>query len=386
MFQYYQPSKIIFGQGELEKLPEVVSGYGSRCLLVTTPHAEPLDKLFNRVKELLSSADIEVIHFDKVLPNPTVEIVNEGHEAARAGKVDFVLAVGGGSSIDTAKVIALTNGLSSIDWDDLLTNYSNPFAHYEALSDKKLPLIAVPTTSGTGSQVTQAAVITRGKEKITIFHQDNFSKQCIIDPELMATLPWKVTAATGFDAFTHAFESYINKKASAFTEIQSLKAMELVIRFLPKALEEGKNIEYRKQLAIADTLAGCSLANSGASAPHPLSEIIGGVTNIAHGEALAVVFPAFLKKAWRDYTSKFARVARLFNQELEEAEEETAAEALHVEVASFLKKVGLCKSLKEFDVTEEQLSIILENPVLGFLPFGNKEWLQDIIRDSFEEK
>lgn len=382
MIQYYQPSKIMFGQGELQRLPLIAAEYGRKCLLVTTPHVEPLDKLFNKVKELLSSADIQVIHFDKVLPNPTVEIVDEGHAAAREGEVDFILAVGGGSSIDTAKIIALTYGLPAINWDNLLEDYSDPFANYSPLSNKELPLLAIPTTSGTGSQVTQAAVITRGTEKITVFHQNNFAKECIIDPELMTTLPVRITAATGFDAFTHAFESYINKRASEFTEIQSLKAMELVINFLPKAMEEGQNIEYRSKLAIADTLAGCSLSNSGASAPHPLSEIIGGITNIPHGEALAVVFPAFVQKAWKDNVTKFAKVACLFNEELESVEEEAAAEALYDEIVVFLKKIGLYKKLGEFNITEEQSKIIMENPVLGFLPFGDKEWLQDILRNS----
>ena len=383
MFNYFQPSKIHFGQGMLEKLAKVSSKYGNRCMLVTTPNVEPLDKLFGRVKNLLSSEGIEVIHFDKVLPNPTVEIVNEGFKLAAEHKVDFILAVGGGSSIDTAKIIALTNGLESIDWDNLFSNYTNPFENYSPLSEYKLPLIVVPTTSGTGSQVTQAAVITKGLEKNTIFHPNNFSNECIIDPELMKTLPAKITASTGFDAFTHAFESYINKRASVFTDIQGIKAMKLVIENLPKAVMDGQNLEYRENLAIADSLAGCSLANSGASTPHPLSEIIGGITNISHGESLAVVFPAFVKWSWNNNITKFAKVARLFNKELYKVEDRKAAEALYDEVVKFLKIIGLYKTLKDFGVTEEQLEEILQCPILGFLPFGSKEELQDIIRSSY---
>ncbi|MDZ7548982.1 iron-containing alcohol dehydrogenase, partial [Clostridium perfringens] len=123
----------------------------------------------------LESANIEVFHFDKVEPNPTVEIVQKGFDMLKKNPADFVLAVGGGSSIDTAKAIAFTNGLEKIDWDNIFNKFSSPFEDYPSYSETILPLISVPTTSGTGSQVTQAAVITKGDEKITFFHQDLFS-------------------------------------------------------------------------------------------------------------------------------------------------------------------------------------------------------------------
>ncbi|NEZ46759.1 iron-containing alcohol dehydrogenase [Clostridium niameyense] len=383
MFNYYQPSRIHFGIGKLKELGEVAAKYGKKCLLVTTPNEAPLDKLYTRVKEILSNENIEVIHFDKVLSNPTIEIVNEGFKIAKREDFDFVLAVGGGSSIDTGKIIALTNGLESIDWERLFSDYTSPFIKYDSLSEKGLPLIAVSTTSGTGSQVTQASVISIGKNKNTIFHPDNFSKECIVDPELMKTLPPRITASTGFDAFTHAFESYINKNASVITEIQSLKAMELVINNLQGAFDQGENIKYRENLAIADTLAGSSLANVGAAAPHPLSEIIGGIINIPHGEALAVIFPAFVKKYYISYINKFATVARLFNNDLNNEEDEKAAGELYNELNKFLSKLGLKKRLRDFNVSKEQLQEVLESPILGFLPFGTKEELQEIIKQSY---
>jgi alcohol dehydrogenase class IV len=383
MFNYYQPSKIYFGKGRLKELSTIASKYGKKCLLVTTEDVAPLDKLYDRVKEILGNVAIEVIHFDKVLPNPTVEMVTEGFELAKSEKVDFVLSVGGGSSIDTAKIIALTNGLDKIDWDYLFSIYTNPFDDYDKLTDKNLPLIAVSTTSGTGSQVTQAAVISRGTEKNTIFHKDNFSNECIVDPELMITLPPRITASTGFDAFTHAFESFINPKASIMTEIQALKAIELVVNYLPKAMEDGANIDYREQLAVADTFGGISLANAGAAAPHPLSEIIGGVTHIPHGEALAVVYPGFIKIFNDDYIDKFAIVARIFNVELERVSNKEAATALYDEITKFLSVVGLSKKLKDFNISDDQFEQIINNPILGVLPFGSKEKLQEIMRASY---
>ncbi|MCC0782826.1 iron-containing alcohol dehydrogenase [Clostridioides sp. ES-S-0108-01] len=383
MINFYQPSRINFGQGTLSELPRIIGKYGKKCLLVTTPNVEPLDKLYERVRLGLMGKGIEVVHFDKVEPNPTVELINEGFELAKKESVDVVLAVGGGSSIDTAKVLALTFGLEKIDWDYMFSTYTNPFKIYDKVSEKELPLIAVSTTSGTGSQVTQAAVISRGSEKNTIFHQNCFSRECIVDPELMLTLPERITASTAFDAFTHAFESYINPNANDFTEIMSEKSMELVINYLPKVMKERNNIVYRTKLAMADTLGGSSLANAGAAAPHPLSEIIGGVTHIPHGEALAIVFPKFVEKFCENNVAKFAKVARMFNGELEKVEDNEAAKALKNEIESFLKSVGLKTKMSEFNVTKEQLEEIVGCPVLGFLPFGKKEDLIEILEKSY---
>lgn len=371
MFHFYQPTKIHFGTGLLNSLGKVCSPYGKTCLLVTTPDA-PLQPLYDRVKRLLEEAGISVLHFDKVEPNPSVEIVEQGFFFLKQNPADFVLAVGGGSSIDTAKAIAFTYGKDQIDWDEIFESYDSPFVYYPSYSERHLPLLSVPTTSGTGSQVTQAAVITRGKEKITFFHPDNFSQETILDPELMLTLPKRMSAATGFDAFTHAFESYINPKASYYSEIDSLEAMRLVVENLPHVLEEPNQLKYREKMALADTLAGRALANSGASAPHPLSEIIGGIVHLPHGEALAVVFPAFVKQMKDQNSDKFQVVAKLFGKE-----------DLYTGILDFLKVLGLHKTLKDFGVNEEEFKEILASPVLDYLPFGSRDELERILKEAY---
>ena len=372
MFHYYQPTKLHFGAGILNELGNVCKNYGKSCLLVTTPD-EPLQPLYCRVKTLLTQAGIEVVHFDQVAPNPTVEIVEKGRAILQQHSFDFVLALGGGSSIDTAKAIAFTNGIKDLNWDDLFA-FDSPFGSYPSYSEQHLPLLSIPTTSGTGSQVTQAAVITRGKEKLTFFHSDNFSKECFIDPELMTTLPRRMSAATGFDAFTHAFESYINERASHYSEMDSLEAMRLVINTLPKVLDDLGNISYRTDMCLADTLAGRALANSGASAPHPLSEIIGGICHLTHGEALAVVFPPFIKQMEIKYHDKFQDVAKLFGQE-----------DLYEALVDFLKTIGLYKTLKDCGVTEEEFKEILACPVLDHLPFGSRVELEAILKEAYGE-
>ena len=377
MFDYCQPTRIHFGAGRLQEIGAVCARYGRKCLMVTTPD-EPLRPLYERVRGLLAGQGIEVVHFDRVSPNPSVEMVQEGFELLKKEKASFVLGVGGGSSIDTAKTLAFTNGRESIDWDELFEKFSSPYVNYEPYSDTVLPLITVPTTSGTGSQVTQAAVISCGKEKITFYHPQIFSRECILDPELMLTLPARITASTGFDAFTHAFESYINPRASRYSEMDSLEAMKLVVENLPKVLKDPKNLEYRSCMSMADTLAGRALANSGAQAPHPLSEIIGGITHLPHGEALAVVFPAFIRHSIPANREKYETVARIFSPEAEKAED------LYDLMTAFLKEIGLYRTMKDMQVSREDFEEVLRSPVLDVLPFGSREELETILRESYE--
>lgn len=377
MFDYCQPTRIHFGAGRIRELGRICKRYGRVCFMVTTPD-EPLRPLYEKIKGLLLEQGIETVHFDQVSPNPSVEMVQKGFEQLRESKASFVLGVGGGSSIDTAKTLAFTNGKDAIDWDELFCRYSSPYENYESYSEGVLPLISVPTTSGTGSQVTQAAVITRGKEKITFYHPQNFSRECILDPELMLTLPNRITASTGFDAFTHAFESYINPRASRYSEMDSMEAMWLVVENLPKVLKDPGNLEYRSNLAMADTLAGRALANSGAQAPHPLSEIIGGITHLPHGEALAVVFPAFIRHSIEANREKYKKAARIFCKEAKSAEE------LFELLVSFLKEIGLYRTMKEMEVDREAFEEMLQSPILDVLPFGSRNELETILRESYE--
>lgn len=190
----------------------------------------------------------------------------------------------------------------------------------------------------------------------------------------MLTLPVRMTAATGFDAFTHAFESYINVHASPYSKMDSMQAMKLVVENLPKAVHNPTELEYRTQLALADTLAGRALSNSGAAAPHPLSEIIGGITHLPHGQALAVVFPAFVAQMQEKYAQEFAEIARIFHPE---------ATDLYSVLCEFLKEIGLLCKLRDFDVSEQDFAEMISCPVLDFLPFGSRDELEAILKNSY---
>lgn len=373
MFNYYQPTRIHFGLNRTDEIGDISLKYGRQCLLVTTDDY-PLQALHIRVLNRLLAAGINVSHFDQVKPNPTMEIVEAGIKMARDNHVDMIVAVGGGSSIDTAKAIAFTAKLEEFSWDELFEKYSSHDVDYPS-TGKTLPLISIPTTSGTGSHVTQAAVISVGTEKLTFFHPDLFSKEAIIDPALMTSLPIRMTAATAFDTFTHAFESYVNGRGSYYSKIDSVEAMKLVIEYLPQALSEPSSVVYREKLALADTLGGRALANGGADTPHPLSEIIGGISNVTHGAALAVVYPAYIKHSMNKHKIAFDEVAKLFDKD-------KRANDLEDLITEFLKDIGLYSTLSNLGVDEEQFQAIINHPALNFLPFGNKDYFVDILNDS----
>jgi len=377
-FNFFTPTQLIFGSGRLEELKEVAPKYGSKCLLVCRPLEGSLKLTYQRVENLLNSVNVEVVFFDEIIPNPTIEGIEKGVITAVKNQVDFVLGVGGGSVMDSAKLIALLHDPEGvINWGKALISYDHPF-NYVASKQHTLPFIAVSTTSGTGSQCTQAAVISdnQKKEKITLFHLDLFPKVAIIDPELMTSVPAGVTAATGFDAFTHAFESYLGGRTSPLTKQMSFQAIELVIENLPKAIKEPNNIEYRTQLAWADTLAGMCLSNGGADLPHPLGEIIGGICpRIAHGETLAMVYPSFLEYKKNIAPDKFKEIAVFLGLKKDPSE-------LSSKIIELLNITDLSNACKRAELTQEEKNEILTHPLLTKLEPKNSDKIVSIMKKS----
>ena len=387
-FRFYQPTRIHFGAGCLNQVGSIVGKYGKKCMLVTTTNTEDvLRPLYDRVKALLSEAGIQVVHFDKVVPNPTISGIEEAIALVHQEKVEVVLAVGGGSSIDTAKSITLFNGAGKVDWPKVFSTYTDPFAEYESPSPEVLPLVAVPTTAGTGSELTQAMVISdpEHNDKECIFHDKAFAKEAIIDPELMRTLPPRMTAITGFDAFTHSFESYLRDCASPYTRTIGMKAMSLIIETLPKLVKDTGNMELREKMAQAAMFSGISLGNAAATLPHPISEIVGGVApRLAHGQCLATLYPQYLRWQCTQAVEKCAAVARLFDPALSDLSDKEAADKLPLLMKEFLQSVGLYYSFSLLGLTEEELKLAEASPIFNFLPFAPKEVMVGILHDSYE--
>jgi len=380
-YNFFTPTKILFGPGRLHDLKEIAPAFGRKCLLVCRPLQGSLKSTYKRIEKILNTAKIEVSFFDEIVPNPTLEGIEKGVAIAAKNKVDFILGVGGGSVMDSAKLMALLHHPSGIiDWEKAFSTYDHPF-NYAPSKPTTLPFVAVSTTSGSGSQCTQAAVVSdpKKKEKITLFHLDLFPKVAIVDPELMTSVPALVTAATGFDAFTHAFESYLGERTSPLTEQMSLQAIQLVIENLPKAIKEPKNIEYRTHLAWADTLAGMCLSNGGADLPHPLGEIIGGICpRIAHGETLAIVYPAFLEYKKENASNKFKNIATSLGLDCN-------SNQLISKIIELLDVTQLSKSLKRAALTEEERREISAHPLLKKLEPKNGDAIINMMKKSINQ-
>ncbi|MGB0829166.1 MAG: iron-containing alcohol dehydrogenase [Flavobacteriaceae bacterium] len=379
-FTFFVPTQIRFGAGKLNELKTIAPTFGKRVLLVTRPRKGSLKATYEVVEKLLEEVGLSYTYFDEVIPNPTQEGVEKGIELAVENQVDFVIGIGGGSVLDTAKLIAfLTTPSGAIDWEAALSKYSNPFAVGPS-PDSALPFIAVSTTSGTGSHCTQAAVVsdTVKQEKITLFHSGLFPSIAIVDPELMCSVPPTVTAATGFDAFTHAFESFLGGRTSPLTEAMSLEAIRLIFENLPAVLKDPHNTSLRTRLAWADTLAGMCLANGGADLPHPLGEIIGGICpRIAHGETLAMVYPDFLKykePLSRDSFKKITNYLGLPDQ----------GGVFSQKVLALLAVTELDQSCKRAALSEEEKNQILSHPLLDQLNPTNKSRIHQMMKASLE--
>ncbi len=355
-FHYFQPTEIRFGSGRLSEVGQAVSRWGKRCLFVTVPEFPAFSPLFARVKELLKNAGLEVAHFDGVIPNPTTEVITAGAHLAKKHRADVVLGLGGGSSMDAAKAIAVEATHPGTAWDYLFFREKQP-------TEKTLPVVTVTTTSGTGSQVTQVAVVTNPaeKNKSALYNSILYPKISIVDPALVRTAPPDVTASTGFDVFAHAFESYINPGGSSYTDLMALEAIRLVIASLPQAVSDGNDLEARSHMAWADTLAGLCIANSGVTLPHGIGMAMSGLyPHVAHGRALAAVYPAMMRFSWQAAEPEFAAVARILDPSMRPLNESEAARRSGEAVDRFLKNINLWTRLKDLDIPEDEVRRLAE--------------------------
>lgn len=382
-FDFFQDTKIIFGAGRVGEAGNIVKGFGDSCLLVTTPATDILQPLYDKVIRLLKDAGIKVAHFDGVTPNPTTDNIAKGAAMARSIGAKVIVGLGGGSSMDSAKAIAVEATHEGSSWDYLFYK-TQP-------TEKTLPIIAISTTSGTGSQVTQVAVITNpeNRDKSALYNNVLYPRVSIIDPELMVTLPEFVTATTGFDVFCHAFESLLHPNRGAYVELLSKEAIGIVANFLPKVLNDPANLEFRSAMAWADTLAGLCIANAGVTLPHGMGMAIGGMyPHVAHGQALAIVYPACARFTWKHAIDQYAFVSRTFNNSLNGAKNEESASIAEQQIIGFLKEINLYQKLKEVNMPENEIEALAKQSMV--LPdyknnpkVASYEEMVQLVRDSY---
>jgi alcohol dehydrogenase class IV len=383
---YYCPTDFRFGWGRVSEVGEIVAVYGKRCLMVTVGPTPALDPIFEKIKKLCSEVGVEVFHFNGVQPNPTTDNVDAGVQIAEENNVDVILGIGGGSSIDTAKCISVGVTHEGDAWDYRVISG-------KPIEDKVLPIIAVSTTAGTGAEVTPAAVVSKTDIhlKYALYDKIICPTVAIIDPELTLTMPSHGTASTGWDAFCHSFEAYThNLAASDYIEMHALEGIKLVIENLPIVMKDGQNREARENLHWANTLGGLAITNAGVTLPHGMGMAIGGsAPHIAHGEALAIMYPAINRWTWKQKIKEYATVGRLFNPALKDVSDEVAAEKACDEMDKFLKEIGMWMSFKDKNVSENTLKEIAEDTFKlpdyeNHVIVATEEDVMNLLKQSYE--
>ena len=291
-FMNFIPTKFFFGVGELDKLGEVALPGKKALVVISSGKSVRKTGTLDRVLRLLKQNGVSFVIFDKIQPNPILAQVTEGAQVSKTEKCDFVLGLGGGSSIDSAKAIAVMATNPGNYWDYIGSGSGKA----QPLQKTPLPIVAITTTAGTGTEVDPWCVITNGNEKIGFGCEGTFPTLAIIDPELMKTVPPKLTAYQGFDALFHASEGFLSKMATPISEAYSLKSIELIFKSLPAAIADGNNMEARTGMAMANTISGMVESTSTCGSEHSLAHAISGLfPNVPHGAALIMVSLAWFK-------------------------------------------------------------------------------------------
>ncbi len=353
-FNFYQPTRLHFANGSRNSTGDIVKSVADHILFVVDPGLKAaIPDMVQDVRESLTRAGVAFVEFDNVSPNPTLEAIQEGAQKARESGVNGCLGMGGGSAIDTAKAIAVAATHPGTAWDYLY--------YKKAPTSATLPIVAISTTSGTGTQTSKVSVFTNtaDKDKSAMWNDNLLCRAAIIDPELMLSLPARVTAATGFDVFTHTFESYINDNAQPYVDLIALDAIRRVATYLPRVMDNLRDVEAREQLAWADTLAGICLANVGTTLPHAAGQPISGhYPQVSHGESLALIYPAFADFTWKGAVEKFATVSRIFGGS---GTDEEAARSFSSVIGAFLERINLRVFMDDFGISPNDLDPVLKH-------------------------
>ncbi len=344
-FEFYHKTKIISGNGSIACIGEEVKNSGYNKVFIVTDAFIGNSDVLKKIKTSLEEKEISYIVFDEVLPNPIDSECVRVAQMIKESGADAVIGVGGGSSMDQAKAAAalVTNGGTCKDWDGIF------------LEQKMHPVICIPTSAGTGSEVTFVAVITdpERKFKMSVFDPEKLIPEtAILDPELTLSLPPLMTAATGVDALTHAIEAYTSKLSNELTDGIAIRAMEIIIENLEKAVHSGDDIDARENMLIGSMMAGMAFINSNVGAVHAISETIGAWYGVPHGIANSIFLPHVMRYNISSNIEKYAKIAMILGVDTNGKTKEEISGA-GVEKILELNKFVNIPSLRELQVLSE---------------------------------
>jgi alcohol dehydrogenase class IV len=357
-FSYYVPVKLVFGEGKLATAGEEAKILGKKALIVTTGDLFKKNGLVDRLAAILAKSGVDSAYYNEISPNPLHNEIDAGAAFAKKNGCDLMIGLGGGSAIDSAKGMAIALGHGRPIWDFCMG------PNQAQITAKTLPIIAITTTSGTGSEGTQWAVITNKatKEKPGIGSDFTFAKVAIVDPELMASMPPKITASTGFDALAHSIEAYTSTLSNAITDMYCEKAIRLIGKYLRRAVKDGSDREARNGTALANTLGGFSIAVAVVTVCHGLAHTVGGVASTTHGESLAAMTPQTMRFSMRANPDKFKNIGMFLRDEVVNCGQDRLEDSVR-EVERLIADVGLDNGLAKQGVKESDIELIAENVI-----------------------
>lgn len=355
-----------FGPGARKELPGVVQRLGFKKALVVTDKGLMKFGVAKMVLDVLDEAAIPYAVYDDVKPNPTVTNVKNGVEACKQAGADFIVAIGGGSSMDTAKGIGIV--CNNPEFADVVS--------LEGVADTKkktVPIIALPTTAGTAAETTINYVIideTKQKKMVCVDPND-IPCVAIIDAELMYSLPKSLTAATGMDAMTHAIEGLITKGAWELSDMFEIKAIEMIHRYLPLAVNEPTNSVGRDGMAVAQYVAGMAFSNVGLGVDHGMAHPLSALHDVPHGVACAMLLPTVMRFNAPAALPKYVDIAKAVGVYKEGMTQEEAADAACTEIENLSKLVGIPAHLSELGITEKDIDALADQAIEDVCTPGN---------------
>ncbi len=340
--------RIIMGPGSSGRIGDEVKRLGGTKVMIVTDPGLVKTGICARFEDLLTKSGCAVNRFEGVEPDPSYEIASKAAQFTREAGSDLILGIGGGSSLDIAKVASI-----------LITN-TEPITSYfgvDMVPRRGLTTILVPTTAGTGSEVTPIAILSDYEEKLKkgIVSPYLFPSLALLDPELTTGLPASVTAATGMDALIHAVEAYTSKNATSFTDLLALEAVRLIFRNIRTAFADGSNLHARAKMLEGSLLAGMAFANAGVTAVHAFAYPIGAEFHIPHGVANSIMLAPVMEFNMLGNLPKFARLAEVFGENTCGLTERHAAAAGVDALKALAADLRIPGSLREFGIKETDI-------------------------------
>ncbi|MPW25573.1 iron-containing alcohol dehydrogenase [Alkalibaculum sp. M08DMB] len=353
-FQYKMPTKLEFGIGSRNKLVDICKGLNATKVFILTGPNIVKTEIMTSIRSVFDTSDVDYEIYSEIVTDPPIDVVDKTAEILKKSQASVVVAVGGGSVIDTAKTICMLQTHEGSIKDYL-------FGGIKQVTKPCMPLICLPTTAGSGSEVTASAVITdkHNNIKVSVTHENLIPDVAIIDPELHMSMPQGVTASTGMDALTHAIEAYVSLNANPISDMNALYAIKLIGENLRTAVSNGNNLEARSNMALASTIAAAAFMNGGLGVIHGIAQSMGGVIPISHGLANAMILPYAMKRNFVGNLEKFKNISIALGKNLDGLSLREAALESIEGVFELAKDISLPLNLKDVGFKKEYIPEVI---------------------------